>query len=69
MATRKALVLVGGVIQELSASDALAGAGGNVPYYVDPSSTLLVSSGQALYQTPIDVDGIVQVDGMLIEVP
>lgn len=71
MAERRALVIVGGEVQELSDVDTLIGAsgGGSVPTYVAAGKSFKVPADtQALFTEEIELDGDLDLDGVLVEV-
>lgn len=68
MAERRALVIVDGEVRELSDVDTLIGAG-SVPTYVAAGKSFKVPADtQALFTEEIELDGDLDLDGVLVEV-
>lgn len=65
MAGQKVLALVNGEQVEIE----ISGGGGSVPYFIASDNTFSVPElSQALYTALIDVEGVLSVDGILVEV-
>lgn len=68
MTERRALVIVGGQVRELSSSDTLAGASAGIPTLVASGSSVTVAANtQVGFFASIKVDGTFKLDGLLTE--